>query len=474
MVFASLTFGLAALFSLVLPLSVVFMRDTVKRQRQGYIRILQEMFETSAGALAPERESPAAGIIAGLEFMKFKYFMQRYPPDSGENERGADDDNIHTKNRSEKSDNKNKQQRKDSVYIWILYSSPLILVLFVLTCVVASAILREISPSHWGAPLLLFWERPPPLGASHESWVWILVVAFLGGYLAVLRDLVRAIHNFDLNPTSFVAASVHLLLGIATALVIAAAARGVLEGSAGTWLTPTLVVMAFLVGFFPELGLRSLMRRTRLFLFKLDDAAVYRSFRATPVEALDGIDLEVRQRLSEYHIVAVQNLATANPIMLFVETPYSIYQIMDWTAQAQLCCSVGPKRLRELWKLGVRTIFDLERAVLIPIPEEAPCRYKCKYTTPQLRQAVGRALSLDADVAGLWSDDASIIADVELRLDDPHVHRLRLIFLRVQEWLGDASRRLPPAACPCRPGDEAARAGAGWCDHAAGNFPLQV
>lgn len=470
MIFASLTFGLAALFSLVLPLSVVFMRDTVKRQRQGYIRILQNMFETRASALAPEQESPAAGIVAGLEFMKFKYFMGLYFPDSETSESRADVGDRRAASGSKKFDTKNFKQKGDSVYLWMLYSLPLILVLFVLTCVVASAILREVAPSHWGRSLLFSQERPPPPGASRESWIWILVVAFLGGYLAVLRSLVRAIHNFDLNPTSFVAASVHLLLGIATALVIAAAAEGVLEGNAGTWLTPTLVVVAFLVGFFPELGLRSLMRRTRLFLFKRDDPDVYRSFRATPVEALDGIDLEVRQRLSEYHIVAVQNLATANPIMLFVETPYSIYQIMDWTAQAQLCCSVGPKRLRELWKLGIRTIFDLERAVLTPAPEEALCRYKCKYTTPQLRQAVGRALSLDAGAA-LWSDDASIIADVEVRLDDPHVHRLRLIFLRVQEWLGDASRRLPPAACPCRPGDEAARAGAGWCDHAAGASP---
>lgn len=77
MIFALLTFGLAALFSLVLPLSVVFMRDAVKRQRQGYIRILDKMFGPPVDPPPPKQESPAEGIVAGFEFVKSKYFMQQ-------------------------------------------------------------------------------------------------------------------------------------------------------------------------------------------------------------------------------------------------------------------------------------------------------------------------------------------------------------------------------------------------------------
>jgi hypothetical protein len=36
-------FGLAMLFSLVLPISIIFMRHVTKRQRQAYIRELEHV-----------------------------------------------------------------------------------------------------------------------------------------------------------------------------------------------------------------------------------------------------------------------------------------------------------------------------------------------------------------------------------------------------------------------------------------------
>jgi hypothetical protein len=117
---------------------------------------------------------------------------------------------------------------------------------------------------------------------------------------------------------------------------------------------------------------------------------------------------------------------------------------MDWVAQAQLCASVGPRALVQLWAMGIRTIFDLERLALHD-----------GFKNPQLLQAVGAIIIGKPSQAGSANappveyTEAAVIANVAMRLDHPYVHRLRQIFIRVGERLGDANRRLPPLhACP--------------------------
>ncbi len=141
------------------------------------------------------------------------------------------------------------------------------------------------------------------------------------------------------------------------------------------------VVLAFLIGFTPDLALNAMAARVqRTLKIKMTDDRLIAASKSTPLEMIDGIDVLTRFRLQESNIFEVQNLAVSNPIMLFIETPFGIYQVIDWVAQAQLCVAVGPERFLDMQRHGFRTIFDLERAVL------------SVYTTSQLRRYVASLL----------------------------------------------------------------------------------
>ncbi len=53
----------------------------------------------------------------------------------------------------------------------------------------------------------------------------------------------------------------------------------------------------------------------------------------------------------------MQNLATANPILLYVEAPYGLLEVIDWMAQAQLLAELGPERFLEARSNGVRDMI---------------------------------------------------------------------------------------------------------------------
>lgn len=415
--FTFLTLGLAFCFSALLPFAIMSLRRTVRLQRQSIILDLQKVFEIE------EADGNQEKIVPSFEFVKYKYFSRSRKPEP----------------------NGQVKPHNTSVFAFIICSIPLVLLTFAFSVFALSVVIAEVlSPTQQPLlymPAFLHLVGRHLLSSQQEIVLWVFVVAFLGGYLFAVRGLLRAVNNFDLSPGSFISAALQLLLGVVTAVVIVVGGISTaITGVPGAGLAlPASIVAAFIIGFIPEFGLRALYRASQLWLFKREDTELYKSFQATPVEVIDGIDTEIRSRLAEFNIFTVQNLATANPIMLFVETPYGIYQSIDWVAQAQLCAAVGPKVVLRLWKLGIRTIFDLEKAVLVT-----------GYSTPQLRQAVGSALVADADEAtrrhlgspGAQSiDDDTVKALAENKLDDLHVHRLRQIAKRIEARLGTENKR---------------------------------
>jgi len=397
---------LTAAFFSVVPLAIlVVIRESVKRHRQEIIKNLETIF-------TPRGDRNIEGPIPSFECVKYKYFLQRHPNKSTEEEVPHDFSRLH----------------------WFLSSMPLIVVCFALNVLALLMLLGngfslEIS---WGIPWL------HDSGAT-PTFVWVVLAAYAGGYLFMARAFFQAINNFDLSPLSVIGAFVNLLTGI-TASIVLVYGTTKLSGSTSFFASDhpaffAVIVTAFAIGYLPQVASRNLLLLSQIRNYKKDNPETYERFTVVPTEVIDGIDTTIRDRLSDYHIVSVQNLATANPLMLFVEAPYGIYQIMDWIAQAQLCSSVGPDTLVRLWPFGIRTIFDLERAALDPA-----CR------RPQLLKAIGSALFAGSPIdpsKGEEIEADAVVADVRLRLRDPHILRLRQLYVRVEKCLGPDARRLP-------------------------------
>jgi hypothetical protein len=183
----------------------------------------------------------------------------------------------------------------------------------------------------------------------------VLGAAFVGAYIWSIDFLILRIANFDLSPLSFLRAAAHVLMTVFVAWVLCqvVAAPGIEEKVAVT----VVLGIAFLAGLYPSLGLNVLIDRLPHWLrLKRDVPEASDISRSFPLDLIDGIDPSIKFRLNQLEIAEVQNLATANPILLYVEAPYGLLEVMDWMAQAQLLAELGPERFLQARSNGVRDI----------------------------------------------------------------------------------------------------------------------
>lgn len=358
------------------------------------------------------------------------------------------------------------------------------------------------------------------LEAWHVNVLTIALLAFAGAYFFTIQLMLRAVAVFDLSAVTFLRAFAHIVLAMLLAVVIyrvvpsveqftggvetlkqvlgvppsepavratapapsasrampvapaSGPSAGLLlpdpcaaEGAcrAGNPLTgvgPLWLFIAFALGFVPDAAIQHLLKKSGL-TFKARYGEVEKHTKIIPLTILDGVDPFIAFRLEEANIFDIQNLATANPIMLHVESPFGIYETIDWVAQAQLCTVVGPDRFLLLKTLHIRTIFDLERAVIAERPRAGAASPEVRSPNPTLVAAIGRILLQDTErdvklreafelgphpgaPLGGATEDALVAATqamVTVMIDDLHVHRLRQVWKHIDAELGEGSLR---------------------------------
>lgn len=309
----------------------------------------------------------------------------------------------------------------------------------------------------------------------------IAVTSFVGAYIFTVLLYLRALTSFDLSSLTMLRATAYLVIGVVSAVVLYRATPNLpwIPVKPADHLPLAWIALAFVIGLTPDLGLNTISGLIERFVgLKTPDRRLSRVSKSVPLEIIDGIDPLVRFRLEESNIFEVQNLAVTNPVLLFVETPFGIYQVIDWVAQAQLCVAVGPERFFDLKRNSIRTIFDLERAVLSIHTTSQMRRYVASLllapvpatdkNTPVILKALGLGAGAGDSVeaprdeeafarfaADLFSGpatvkspgkppkpadqpDESIMHMVRIMIDDLHVCRLRQIWLQILTKIDDA------------------------------------
>jgi hypothetical protein len=184
----------------------------------------------------------------------------------------------------------------------------------------------------------------------------VFAMAFLGVYLSGLQHIYRRYAASDLSPTLYYGFSMRVIFAAVVAMIIYNAFSALSGGDAsGSGITANIwPALAFLIGIFPQRGMRYLSDKVPM-LSQATDPSV----RPAPLEMIEGIESHDVLRLDELGIDTCYDLANADFVPLLLRTPYSGRQLIDWILQAKLCVYFG-EGVKELRQFGIRTLIDLE------------------------------------------------------------------------------------------------------------------
>lgn len=446
------TIGISAatFLGFLTPFTVIAIRHQVRRERIKHIELFAESFRFDDTTQLPD---PKPGFAASktarkydnatFEFVRAKYF--------------ADLDNGAEPSYAMRtvSDIPRFPMMLHADWMLLFCAVPyMVLAAFgVFLLLLPEVMLRPPEAFSWLPPLVIGLGANNGLSleamqAQHENTLTVAAIAFGGAYFFTLRMFLRAVAVFDLSPLTFLRAFAHMVLSIVVVVILyraipdlsqitcALAEIGAAQcapdptpdGVGNTWL-----IAAFAFGFMPESALQFLLRKAPL-MFKDRFNKADRVTKSIPLTLLDGVDFYISYRLEEANIFDVQNLATYNPIMLHIESPFGIYQTIDWVAQAQLCTIVGAERFLLLKSVNIRTIFDLQQAVFYSRADAAIVTMIGRILTTdtrrdaEMRETLFTPAHQASPAAQITLSTEAVRHLAEVLVDDLHVHRLRQLW----------------------------------------------
>jgi hypothetical protein len=188
-------------------------------------------------------------------------------------------------------------------------------------------------------------------------------MAFLGAYVWGLQYVFQRYSQNDVLHTIYLSLGLRMIFASLIAMIAFNASgvlidlknNGTVPEKANDLVSNVWPALAFLIGMFPQRGLRWLSERLPIFA-----SSSHPSVREAPLEMIEGIGSHDSLRLEELGIATCYDMATADFVPLTLRTPYSARQLVDWILQAKLCACFGDGVV-DLRKHGIRLITDLEQ-----------------------------------------------------------------------------------------------------------------
>jgi hypothetical protein len=200
-------------------------------------------------------------------------------------------------------------------------------------------------------------EADPNFLVYQRQTFAILATTFFATYIYSLGRLLDRVNNNDLYPISLYYYTIRIVI----AVVVAAVVRHTADVF-GIDSTPLLLLIAFGIGFAPDLFVLAIIRRAFQAL-KIWGA------RSEPGEAnrptsllllmIDDLSRDKIDRLNELGIDSAQILARQNPFLLLPRLPFDLGLIVDWIGQAHLYALVRDEAFARLRSVFIRDSFDL-------------------------------------------------------------------------------------------------------------------